>query len=119
MLRDFETVRKYWPPHGQSNMPGKSILVYGLRRISRSPSIIPWLVIVTASLAATVVLTDLLGVNRGEVVRLWIFLACVGQLAAAYVCARLNSQVAIGIALAVTLLHDALGTSMIGFIIPG
>jgi hypothetical protein len=76
-------------------------------------------VIVTGSLVATVALTDLLGVNRGEVVRLWIFLACARQLPAAYVCARLNSQLAMGIVLAVTLLHDALGTSMIGFIIPG
>jgi len=76
-------------------------------------------VIVTGSLAATVALTDLLGVNRGEVVRLWIFLACAAQLPAAYLCARLNGQLAIAIVLAVTLLHDALGTSMIGFIIPG
>jgi len=76
-------------------------------------------VIVTGSLVATLALTDLLGVNRGEVVRLWIFLACAGQLPAAYVCARLNSQLAIGTVLAVTLLHDALGTAMIGFIIPG
>jgi hypothetical protein len=76
-------------------------------------------VIVTVSLAVTVPVTDLLGVNRGEVVRLWIFLACAGQLPAANVCARLNSQLAIGIVLAVTLLHDALGTSMIGFVIPG
>ena len=75
-------------------------------------------VIVTGSLVATVALTDLLGVNRGEVVRLWIFLACAGQLPAAYVCARLNSQLAMGIVLAVTLLHDALGTSMIRFITP-
>ena len=76
------------------------------------------IVLLTASLIAVLLVTDLLGVNRGEIVRLWIFLACFFQIPAAYVCARLDSRVAIGLLLAVTLLHDALGTAMIGFIVP-
>ena len=63
--------------------------------------------------------TDLIGVNRGEVIRLWIFLACFFQIPAAYVCARLESRVALGLVLGTTLLQAALGTSMIGFILPG
>jgi hypothetical protein len=76
------------------------------------------IVLLTASLIAILLVTDLLGVNRGEIVRLWIFLACFFQIPAAYVCARLNSRLAIGLLVGVTLLHDALGTLMIGFIVP-
>jgi hypothetical protein len=74
------------------------------------------------ALAATLLVTDLLGVNRGEVVRLWIFLACFFQIPTAYACARLNSRPAtalgFGVVMATTLLQGALGTSMIGFILP-
>jgi hypothetical protein len=62
--------------------------------------------------------TDLLGINRGEVTRLWIFLACFFQIPAAYACARLNSRVALALVLGTTLLQTALGTAMIGFIVP-
>src|SRR5262249_7036681 len=41
MLREFSEVRKYWPPHGQSNMPGKSIFVYQLRKLSKSSKTLP------------------------------------------------------------------------------
>lgn len=75
--------------------------------------------ITAASLVGVLVVTDLLGVNRGEAVRLWIFIACAMQLPAAYVCARLHRSLALAVVLAVTLLHDALGTAMIGFILPG
>jgi hypothetical protein len=74
---------------------------------------------VAIGVAATVIVTDLIGINRGEVVRLWIFLACFAQIPAAYVCARLETRWAIMLVVAVTLLHDALGTDMIGFIRPG
>lgn len=76
-------------------------------------------VVFVLGLVAVVVATDLIGVNRGEVVRLWIFLACIGQIPAAYVCARLDSRLAFVLVLTATLLHDALGTAMIGFILPG
>jgi methylthioxylose transferase len=75
--------------------------------------------IVTLSLAGSLLVTDLLGINRGEVVRIWIFLACACQLPAAYFCARFNRRLPFGIVLAVTLLHVALGTDMVGFILPG
>jgi hypothetical protein len=84
-----------------------------LRRLSEP------IVVVVLGLAAVVAVTDLIGINRGEVVRLWIFLACLAQIPAAYVCARLESRWAIILVVAATLLHDALGTDMIGFILPG
>ncbi len=69
-------------------------------------------------LLAILLATDFLGVNRGEVIRLWIFLACFFQIPAAWLCARAESRVAMGIILSATLLQDALGTAMIGFILP-
>jgi hypothetical protein len=76
-------------------------------------------VVLTASLVAVLAATDFIGINRGEVTRLWIFLACFFQIPAAYVCARLESSIALGIVLTTSLLQCALGTAMIGFILPG
>ena len=77
------------------------------------------IVIVCLMLAAMLVVVDLIGVNRGEVIRLWIFLGCLFQMPSAYVCARLDSRSAAVVVLATTLLQDALGSSMVGFIVPG
>jgi hypothetical protein len=74
--------------------------------------------VLTLGLAAVLLATDLLGINRGEVTRLWIFLACFFQIPAAYACARLNSRVALMLVLGTALLQAALGTAMIGFIVP-
>jgi hypothetical protein len=69
-------------------------------------------------LAASVLAVDLLGLNRGEVVRLWIFLACFAQIPAAYACARLNSRAAMMLILSTSVLQSAIGTSMIAFAQP-
>ena len=61
---------------------------------------------------------DLAGVNRGEVIRLWIFLACLFQVPAAYVCARLESRAAFAIVLILTIVQSALATATIGFVVP-
>ena len=71
------------------------------------------------ALVAVLLAIDFIGVNRGEVIRLWIFLACFFQIPTAYVCARLDNRAAITLVLVTALLQDALGTSMIGFIVPG
>jgi hypothetical protein len=83
------------------------------RRRMREP-----IAVLCASLAVALVVLDLAGVNRGEVVRLWIFLACAFQIPAAYVCARLKSRLAFALVIATTILQDALGTAMIGFVVP-
>jgi hypothetical protein len=70
-------------------------------------------------LLVVIAVTDLIGVNRGEVIRLWIFLASMFQIPAAYVCARLRSQSATIVVLACTVLPAALGTAVIGFLLPG
>jgi hypothetical protein len=70
------------------------------------------------SLTATVVVTDMLGVNRGEVVRLWIFLACLAQVPAAVACVRIGNRAAALATLAASLLVGAIGTSMLAFAQP-
>jgi hypothetical protein len=61
---------------------------------------------------------DAIGVNRGEVIRLWIFLACLWQIPAAYACRRLEDMSAFALVLVVTLLQNALGTAMLAFVVP-
>lgn len=69
------------------------------------------------ALVLVVAATDLIGINRGEVIRLWIFLACFLQIPAAYVSARAGGT-AITLVLLTTLLLSALGTANIGFVVP-
>ena len=68
--------------------------------------------------AIALVATDLAGINRGEVVRLWIFLACFLQIPAAYICRRLDSRAALLLVLGTTLLQTALSASMLAFLQP-
>ena len=51
-LVDFDRVRQYWPLHAQSNMPGKLLVIYALRQISRRPDVLAWLVVVVSNLGA-------------------------------------------------------------------
>lgn len=76
-------------------------------------------VVIGVSLVAVLVAVDLIGVSRGEVIRLWIFLGCCFQIPAAYICARLDSKLASVAVLATTFLQIVLGSSMVGFIVPG
>ena len=76
------------------------------------------LTVVCAGLAAVLVATDLIGLNRGEVTRLWIFLACLFQIPAAYACATLDHKAAPLIVIGTTVLHTALSVAMIGFVVP-
>jgi len=68
--------------------------------------------------AIALVATDLAGINRGEVVRLWIFLACFLQIPAAYICRRLESRAALILVLGTTILQTALSASMLAFLQP-
>jgi hypothetical protein len=76
------------------------------------------IVVVSLGLAVLVATLDALGVNRGEVVRLWIFLACFLQMPAAYICVRLNNRLALMSILGATLLQAGLGTAMFDFGMP-
>ena len=74
--------------------------------------------LVTLALLAAVAAIDLIGINRGEVIRLWIFLACLLQVPAAWICARARRPQAMALVVIATLLIGALGTANIGFVVP-
>ena len=58
---------------------------------------VPSVVLISLSVIAMVGAADVIGVNRGEVIRLWIFLACLAQIPAAYVCRRVGYPIAFGL----------------------
>src|SRR6185503_14880982 len=64
----------------------------------------------TLGLLAVLLVTDAIGINRGEVIRLWIFLGAFFQIPAAYACATLPGRTAICVVAACTLLQATLGT---------
>ncbi len=72
----------------------------------------------SVSVLAVLAFLDLAGINRGEVTRLWIFLACFLQAVPAYLCARAPSVAPLALVLAATLLEGAVSVGMIGFVIP-
>ena len=69
-------------------------------------------------LLAVLIAVDLIGINRGEVSRLWIFLACFFQIPAGYVCSQLNGRGAIGLVVTTSVLQVAVATAMIRFVVP-
>jgi hypothetical protein len=73
---------------------------------------------VCVGLVAVLIAVDLIGINRGEVIRLWIFLGSFFQIPAAYACARLSTRWPIAIVLTCSVLLATLGTAMIGFVVP-
>lgn len=75
------------------------------------------MIVLCSGLLGVVLATDLLGINRGEVVRLWIFLACFLQIPAAFACARLQPS-AMAIVLVTSILQASIGTRMLGFVVP-
>lgn len=69
-------------------------------------------------LFAVLIVTNLLGINRGEVVRLWIFLACLFQIPAAWACAALDNRWAIVALMTITAVQAAIGVATVGFVVP-
>jgi hypothetical protein len=69
-------------------------------------------------LVAVLLAVDAIGINRGEVIRLWIFLGSFFQIPAAYACARLPGRAAMAIVVACSTLQTTLGAAMIGFVVP-
>jgi hypothetical protein len=74
--------------------------------------------VVAVALVAVLAAIDLIGVNRGEVIRLWIFLGCFFQLPTAYACATLGGRLPIAVVLLTSALQAVLGASMIRFVVP-
>jgi hypothetical protein len=74
--------------------------------------------VVALGLLAVLIATDLAGINRGEVTRLWIFLACFFQIPAAYFCARSPGSGPITIVVTLTTFHTATALAMVRFVVP-
>lgn len=77
-----------------------------------------WRVSSVLGLLAVLIATDVIGINRGEVIRLWIFLACFFQLPAAALCSAVPSWIAMTLVLGVTLLQISLAMPTIAFVFP-
>lgn len=73
---------------------------------------------VCIGLVAVLGAVDLIGVNRGEVTRLWIFLGCFYQIPAAWVCSMLSSRLAIALVVGISAFHAAIGVTLIRFVMP-
>jgi hypothetical protein len=76
------------------------------------------MIVLCLGLFGVVLVTELVGINRGEVVRLWIFLACFIQIPAAFVCTRLQQPSGMAVVLVTSILLASIGTRMLGFIVP-
>ncbi|GAA1630237.1 hypothetical protein [Catellatospora bangladeshensis] len=75
----------------------------------------PVAVLVLSGLAVLAVL-DLWGINRGETVRLWIFMAVFLQVGAAWLCTRTARFWPAAIVVAASIAQAAAGLAMIGFV---
>ena len=67
---------------------------------------------------AVVLLVDLSGTVRGEVARLWIYVACFVQIPVAVRCARVPGISGILVLLTCTLLQTAVSVGMVAFVVP-
>jgi hypothetical protein len=74
--------------------------------------------LLTLSLVVVLLFTDLVGVNRGETIRLWIFLAVFVQIIAAHRCATHAGRWAFTALVTATVLQTAVTISMVGFVLP-
>ncbi|HEY1860509.1 MAG TPA: hypothetical protein VGG61_09160, partial [Gemmataceae bacterium] len=74
--------------------------------------------VLSLSLALVLVITDVIGVNRGETIRLWIFLAVFVQIIVANRCAACARRWVFPALVALTLLQTAVTISIVGFVIP-
>ncbi|MCX6339514.1 MAG: hypothetical protein NTX71_06300 [Candidatus Aureabacteria bacterium] len=74
--------------------------------------------LLTLSTAAMLLFLDLIGINRGEVARLWIFLAVLIQIVAAHCCAERLGRSTFSLVLVATMVQTTITLSMVGFVYP-
>jgi hypothetical protein len=116
------TARPYWlwVPHNLKDFflhvgPGQAMLFFvALWTSVRTRSADSWL---APSLAAVLIVLTCLGINRGEVVRLWIFLGVLLLIAAAHACA--SRPPAFRIALTIAIVQTAVLVQSIAWVTAG
>ena len=74
-------------------------------------------VLILLAFSGVLFFIDLMGVNRGETIRLWIFLGVFVQIIAAHACALRSDSRAFAIVLGITVFQAALGISRVGFVL--
>jgi hypothetical protein len=74
--------------------------------------------VICVGAVAVVAVTNLIGINRGEVIRLWIFLAAFFQIPVAWACSKLQSPIPGTLVVFLSIVQATLATSMIAFVIP-
>jgi len=74
--------------------------------------------LVAFSAAAMLLFLDLIGINKGEVVRLWIFLTVLIQIVAAHYCAERLGGSTFSLVLVATMVQTTITLSMVGFVYP-
>jgi hypothetical protein len=122
--RDFNalTARPYWlwVGHNLKDVflhvgPGQAMLFFiGLWTSVRTPSADLWL---APTVAAVLIVLTFLGINRGEVVRLWIFVGALMQIAAAHACA--SRPLAFRIVLTIAIVQTAVLVQSIAWVTAG
>jgi hypothetical protein len=87
-------------------------------RSGRREALIQSITVFSLGWLASLAALDLSGVSRGEVIRIWIFLACLVQVPSAYVCARLTPPIALALVVATTMLTSAIALAQVVFLAP-
>jgi len=74
--------------------------------------------LITFSFLATLLLVVILGVNRGEVTRLWIFLTVFIQIITAYFCGTISNKLTFYLVLSSVMSQTVFTINMVAFVIP-
>lgn len=75
-------------------------------------------VVLLLAFTCVLLVLDLLGINRGETTRLWIFLGVILQIVVAHYCAVGRQYRAFAPVLAITIIQTSLCLSRVGFVVP-
>jgi hypothetical protein len=108
-------VRNVWDFGVCAGMATAVLILVGAWEAVRGGIARPAAVLTLTGLAVLAFL-DLAGINRGETVRLWIFIAAFLQIIPAWLCARTPKLWPFVTLLAVTVLQAAVGLAMIAFV---
>ena len=74
--------------------------------------------LLTLSFFVVLLFLDLIGINRGEVIRLWIFLMVFLQIIVSYFCVTELTAIAFYVVLSAAVFQTVISISMVGFIVP-
>jgi len=74
--------------------------------------------LIAFSVAILILTVDLLGISRGEIIRLWIFIAVFFQFVAAYFCAVRGNLLTFYIVVIANIFQTAVSIRMVGFVTP-